>query len=48
MAHIDDIGAKDEVVAHIDEVEGLAIMDDDEPIVVADEAPVDINPADEA
>jgi ribonuclease D len=41
MAHIDDIGAKDEPVAHIDDVEPLAIGDDDEPVVVADETSSD-------
>jgi ribonuclease D len=36
MAHIDDIGAKDEAIAHIDEAPAAAIEDDDDPLVIAE------------
>ena len=36
MAHIDDIGAKDEPVAHIDEAPAAAIEDDDFALVIAE------------
>ena len=38
MAHIDDIGAKDEPVAHIDEPLGAAIVDDDAPLQISETA----------
>jgi ribonuclease D len=36
MAHIDDIGAKDEPVAHIDDIPAAAIEDDEDLLVIAE------------